>query len=182
MKVIFNDPATIVLWRDGTKTVVKCQGGDVFDPEKGLAMAIAKKAFGNKGNYYKEFKKWLPEEKEEVSDELVKQGERVFTHCYNCKHGRVPYNQEPCNNCSTSRSKFEHEVKGNKPCRECKYYIVSVDEEPCSICDDTNYPEFEPREGKKTCVNCKYEPYTLSKQPCRSCNGVTHDKFEPKEE
>lgn len=23
-KVIFNDPATIVLWNDGTKTVVKC--------------------------------------------------------------------------------------------------------------------------------------------------------------
>lgn len=23
--VIFNDPATIVFWKDGTKTVVKCQ-------------------------------------------------------------------------------------------------------------------------------------------------------------
>ena len=42
--VIFNDPATIVFWKDGTKTVVKCQDGDEFDPEKGLAMAIAKKA------------------------------------------------------------------------------------------------------------------------------------------
>ena len=39
--VIFNDPATIVFWEDGTKTVVKCQDGDEFDPEKGLAMAIA---------------------------------------------------------------------------------------------------------------------------------------------
>ena len=49
--VIFNDPATIVFWEDGTKTVVKCQDGDEFDPEKGLAMAIVKKAYGNKGNY-----------------------------------------------------------------------------------------------------------------------------------
>ena len=61
-KVIFKDPATIMLWSDGTKTVVKCGENDVYDPKKGLAMAIAKKALGNKGNYYNEFKKLLPEE------------------------------------------------------------------------------------------------------------------------
>lgn len=60
--VIFNDPATIVFWEDGTKTVVKCQDGYEFDPEKGLAMAIAKKAYGNKGNYCNKMKKWLPKE------------------------------------------------------------------------------------------------------------------------
>lgn len=60
--VIFNNPATIVLWSDGTKTVVKCQEGDVYDPEKGLAMAISKKALGNKGNFNNVFKKWLPDE------------------------------------------------------------------------------------------------------------------------
>lgn len=65
-KVIFNDPATIVFWMDGTKTVVKTQDGEIFDPEKGLAMAISKKFFGNKGNYYNEFKKWLSEEEEGV--------------------------------------------------------------------------------------------------------------------
>lgn len=109
-KVIFNNPVTIVLWTDGTKTVVKAQAiktvkmtrevfhkldanevvkfielkssqmyttnyrpetdsfiinvYDEFDPEKGLAMAIAKKALGNKGSYYDEFKKWLPKEEE----------------------------------------------------------------------------------------------------------------------
>ena len=60
--VIFNYPATIVLWNDGTKTVVKAQGDDVYDPEKGLTMAIVKKLLGNQGNYYNELKKWLPEE------------------------------------------------------------------------------------------------------------------------
>lgn len=60
--VIFNDPATIVFWEDGTKTVVKCQDGDEFDPEKGLAMAIVKKAYGNKGSYCNKLKKWLPKE------------------------------------------------------------------------------------------------------------------------
>ena len=69
IKVIYNDPATIAFWSDGTKTIVKAQPGDIFDPEKGLAMVIAKKACGNKGNYYNGFKKWLPKEpvgKEEI--------------------------------------------------------------------------------------------------------------------
>lgn len=41
-KVIFNDPATIVFWEDGKKTIVKRQEGAEFDPEKGLAMAICR--------------------------------------------------------------------------------------------------------------------------------------------
>lgn len=57
--VIFNDPATIVFWHDGTKTVVKCDETDIFDPEKGLAMAISKKFLGNQGNYYNEIRKWV---------------------------------------------------------------------------------------------------------------------------
>lgn len=65
--VIFNDPATIVFWYDGTKTVVKASNEE-FDPEKGLAMAIAKKALGNEGNYFNEFKKWLPEESKDINN------------------------------------------------------------------------------------------------------------------
>lgn len=57
-KVIFNNPATIVYWVDGTKTVVKAEN-EPFDPEKGLAMAIAKKAYGNKGNYYNQLRKHI---------------------------------------------------------------------------------------------------------------------------
>lgn len=57
--VIFAPPATIVYWSDGSKTVVKCSEKDVFDPEKGLAMAIAKRCGGNKGSYYKEIQKWV---------------------------------------------------------------------------------------------------------------------------
>lgn len=63
-KVIFNDPATIVFWKDGTKTVVKCQDDDVYDKEKGLAMCVAKKFFGNKGNFNKVFKKYIGEDYE----------------------------------------------------------------------------------------------------------------------
>ena len=45
-KVIFNNPATIVFWLDGTKTIVKKADDEPWDPEKGLAMAIIKKYFG----------------------------------------------------------------------------------------------------------------------------------------
>jgi hypothetical protein len=59
MDVIFNGPATIVIWSDKTKTVVKAQDGEKIDYEKGLAMAISKKFLGNKGNYYDTFEKYL---------------------------------------------------------------------------------------------------------------------------
>lgn len=61
-KVIFNDPATIVLWKDETKTVVKAQDKEEFDKEKGLAMPISKKSLGDEDKYYDTFKKWLKEE------------------------------------------------------------------------------------------------------------------------
>lgn len=68
--VIFNPPATIVMWDDGTKTVVKAQGGDEFDAEKGLAMAISKKALGNDRKYYHTFIHWLKRyEKQNVKAE-----------------------------------------------------------------------------------------------------------------
>lgn len=69
-KVIFNDPCTIILWSDRTKTIVKCGEDEKYDPEKGMAMAISKKFFGNKGNYYENFKKWLPEEEDPDSDTM----------------------------------------------------------------------------------------------------------------
>ena len=60
--VIFSDPATVVFWSDGTKTVVKTRGGEKYDKEKGLAMAIIKKITGNTSNYYNIFKEWCGDE------------------------------------------------------------------------------------------------------------------------
>ena len=67
-KIIFNDPATIIIWGNGDKTIVKCGEGETYDPEKGMAMAIAKHFLGDKGNYYETFKKWLPKEHETVKE------------------------------------------------------------------------------------------------------------------
>lgn len=80
-KVLFQNPATIVYWSDGTKTVVNCMDNaetkekivdgkkvtvrrarkcDTYSEEIGLAMAIVKKYFGNEGNYNNVFRKFIP--------------------------------------------------------------------------------------------------------------------------
>lgn len=66
-KVIFNNPATIIMWADETKTVVKAQNNEIFDPEKGLAMAITKKALGNEGNYFEVIKKHVTDYQDSVA-------------------------------------------------------------------------------------------------------------------
>lgn len=78
-KVIFHNPATIILWEDGTKTVVKCQKGEPFDPEKGMAMCFMKKALGNKYDYYhkvaKELKSYEKDQqiKEQINSSLIQE-------------------------------------------------------------------------------------------------------------
>ena len=57
--VKFANPATIVFWKDGTKTVVKAQGDEEYIPEVGLAMCICKKVMGNTRDYYRVFKHWM---------------------------------------------------------------------------------------------------------------------------
>lgn len=49
-KVIFNPPATIVIFKDGTKTVVKAHNED-FDEEKGLLMALARHMFDSRAQF-----------------------------------------------------------------------------------------------------------------------------------
>ena len=58
--VYYDGTTTVVLWEDSTKTVVKCQPGDIPNPEHGLAMAIIKKLCGNKSSFNNVFTEWLP--------------------------------------------------------------------------------------------------------------------------
>lgn len=83
----FNDPATVVIWDDGSKTVVKCQPGDTYSKETGLALCIAKKYLGNKGNFNEVFKKWIPEE-DEISVETMRKELSAYCDtkmtCFGC--------------------------------------------------------------------------------------------------
>ena len=92
-KVIYNDPATIIFWADDTKTVVQCQPEDEYDPEKGLALAIAKKALGNTSRKLNDvLHKW------EIKDE------RAGRECRDCKHVKRAIAGTQCRNCVYKRS------------------------------------------------------------------------------
>ena len=73
-QVIFNDQATVVVWFDDVKTVVKCQKGDTFDKEKGLAMAICKRLYGNKSNFNNLIKKYVNNDKNVQTKKKAKEG------------------------------------------------------------------------------------------------------------
>ena len=84
-KVIFNEPATIVLWNDGTKTVVKHQEDDTreFDPEVGYAMCYLKKLLGNTGNFNNIFRDKAYLEALEPMDESSSTWKDFLTLCQN---------------------------------------------------------------------------------------------------
>ena len=84
-KVIYNDPATIVFWKDGTKTVVKCMEGDTYNPEAGLAMCVCKKLYGSK--YHKFFRHYAP--KEPVAEAAKKTEEEQMDEIYDKIHEMV---------------------------------------------------------------------------------------------
>lgn len=91
--VIFNPPATIILWEDGTKTVVKAQEDDEFDPEAGFTMAVTKKVFGNTGRYYETVKKWCePWYEKEV--EALKLSDAILESLYNICKINVNFNKD----------------------------------------------------------------------------------------
>lgn len=45
-KIIFSGNCTIVIWKDGTKTMARCSKGDDFSPEAGLAICFMKHVLG----------------------------------------------------------------------------------------------------------------------------------------
>lgn len=65
-EVIYNPPATIVYFTDGTKTVVRCHKEDKYDRTKGLMYCIAKRFLGTEN-----FHKVLKEFTDEYSDEHI---------------------------------------------------------------------------------------------------------------
>ena len=69
-KVLFNPPATIVFWLDGTKTVVKCKEGEEFSEWAGIALCLAKKLYGP--NFHKIFRAHCSDPEKTVNDILTK--------------------------------------------------------------------------------------------------------------
>lgn len=74
-KIIYNPPATIVFWTDGTKTVVKCSAEDEYNEYYGFLCALGKKMFGTNSH----LKKLIDEKAERhyPEDEYSKQIEQL---------------------------------------------------------------------------------------------------------
>ena len=71
-RIIFNPPATIVFWKDGTKTVVKCAEGEKFDPYTGFCYAFTEHFLGSISHIKKLCRKsstGLPEASESIVEE-----------------------------------------------------------------------------------------------------------------
>jgi len=45
-KVIYNNPATIAFWEDGSKTIAKCDSESIYSEDVGLLICILKKCLG----------------------------------------------------------------------------------------------------------------------------------------
>lgn len=84
-KVIFNDPATIVIWEDDTKTVAKCHGDDVYDKTTGLLICIAKRYLGGTSKLVKLINKWVSEEEFAPLDTIYFREEYRGPVCNKCK-------------------------------------------------------------------------------------------------
>lgn len=106
-KIIFNAPATIVFWSDGTKTVVKCAKEESFDPEKGVAMAVWKKLLPNQ--YGRPGKKLIEETEDEVFRKLMRKKD-----CCMCEHYRRKDNEILCCMCYISGRFDKFKPKGMK--------------------------------------------------------------------
>ena len=63
-RILFNDPATIVFWKDGTKTVVRVTEGDRYVPYYGFLAALAKKVYGSNTRVQEMIRLWLPSAEE----------------------------------------------------------------------------------------------------------------------
>lgn len=50
--VIYSNPATIVFWSDGTKTVVKCYAPDKYDSRTGVLLCCAKRLLGHDKDWF----------------------------------------------------------------------------------------------------------------------------------
>lgn len=91
-RVIFNDPATIVFWKDGTKTVVKCHPEDTFDEEIGFMCCYLKRVISSKE--YTKFCEYLNDIWEQKNNRLYrealekKMAEKVSTKKHECTCGK----------------------------------------------------------------------------------------------
>ena len=65
-RIIYSGNKTVVLWEDGTKTIVGCSDGETYDEFDGFTAALAKKIYGSTCAVKREIRKKSQSTKREV--------------------------------------------------------------------------------------------------------------------
>lgn len=169
-EVIYNPPATIVLWADGTKTVVKAQKTDTFDCATGLAMAIAKKHFGNDPYFNEIFRKFVPDydppmvtyRKEPMLDSDVI-GDLDFSNAINAVREKL----------DALKLALETAIPSE---------VVTPGEEHVETCRERlkrEYPELINEKWAGGCLNCPdHYGYAPEPKECHAISSWTSDGFD----
>ncbi len=138
-KIIFNGPCTIILWKDGTKTIAKASDGEMFDPEKGVAICFMKRALGET-----EGKKVLRKANKDYYDEVARVASKQLDE--ELKKATFPlpkgvtfrpftFDTPIDNNKVIKVEKVEEDHKMDfRSCSTCKYASKPVTDKPCSNC------------------------------------------------
>lgn len=95
-RIIYSDKHTIVIWEDGSKTIVKCAGDETFDEYTGFCAAVAKKLFKSTSAVKKviERKKHVVQQKPKGDTWIIKKSCDNCCHFCKCQddlsHSRLP--------------------------------------------------------------------------------------------
>lgn len=130
-KVIYNYPATIVWWWDGSKTIVKVHNGEEFNKEMGLAMAIAKKVFGNTTGSRAAFKKVVNMADDHSMTDIYLYMKSNKTNGYLIKNIKFDDARKLANNwfdLNMDEHDYTFAYSGNKIKNSSKAQVVSIDQ------------------------------------------------------
>ena len=133
-EVIFHPPATIIIWSDGFKTVVKCRANDEFDCEKGLALCVMKRVLGDR--YHKLLKQCIkeaPEAKKMTLEEAQDHLNNVERYL-NDHQDKELIGQQSADGMKTRYEIIDRYLPRSRTCSTCKHKEVLNSDWPCKDC------------------------------------------------
>lgn len=142
-RIIFNQPATIVFWKDGSKTVVKCHGDQTFNPYYGFCAALAKHIYKSNSAVNRMVDKYV--------SEMTKGTSKKVNAGDTDGDGYVGVITNEDKSQTVNSLQYDHNLV--RICNNCKYKSVSTWEYPCSVCChvnlSTNKSLWKPNDSKK---------------------------------
>ena len=130
-RIIFNPPATIVFWKDGSKTVVKCHGDQTFNPYYGFCAALAKHIYKSNSAVNRIVDKYVSEMTKGTSKKVD------VGDTYGDGYVGVITNEDKSQ--TVNSLQCDHNL--GRYCENCKYVNTFALEYPCNKCVHNSYNE-----------------------------------------